>query len=142
MSKKIKLLVEIQNDFYDWIKNGFPDESDSRYMADVIKHGTPITEGDMISRSELIKAVEKGEGISWERHGKDDMCVRKKYIDNAPSVKPEDLERTGYWETPEPDYARDGTRLPIRVAICSECQKPNKLPVGRYCSECGSRNKE
>ena len=63
-------------------------------------------------------------------------------IDNAPTVEPEDLERTGYWETPEPDYARDGTRLPIRVAICSECQKPNKLPVGRYCSECGSRNKE
>ena len=61
---------------------------------------------------------------------------------NAPTVEPEDLERTGYWETPEPDYARDGTRLPIRVAICSECQKPNKLPVGRYCSECGSRNKE
>lgn len=51
-------------------------------------------------------------------------------------------ERTGYWETPEPDYARDGTRLPVRVAICSECQKPNRLPVGRYCSECGSRNKE
>lgn len=63
-------------------------------------------------------------------------------IDNAPTVELEDLERTGYWETPEPDYARDGTRLPIRVAICSECQKPNRLPVGRYCSECGSRNKE
>ena len=68
-------------------------------------------------------------------------CKALDLINNAPTVEPEDLERTGYWETPEPDYARDGTRLPIRVAICSECQKPNKLPVGRYCSECGSRNK-
>lgn len=70
------------------------------------------------------------------------ICEVIMTINNAPTVEPEDLERTGYWETPEPDYARDGTRLPIRVAICSECQKPNKLPVGRYCSECGSRNKE
>ena len=64
----------------------------------------------------------------------------EKLIDNAPTVEPEENIRTGYWETPEPDYARDGTRLPIRVAICSECQKPNKLPVGRYCSNCGSYN--
>lgn len=49
-------------------------------------------------------------------------------------------ERTGHWETPEPDYDKDGTRLLSRVAICSECQKPNKLPVGRYCSNCGSYN--
>ena len=47
----------------------------------------------------------------------------------------------GHWETPEPDYDREGNKLPIRVAICSECQKPNRLPVGRYCTECGSWNK-
>lgn len=49
-------------------------------------------------------------------------------------------DKKGYWEAPDPDYDRDGERIPIRVAICSECQKPNRLPVGRYCSECGSYN--
>ena len=44
-------------------------------------------QGDLISREALIKAVEQGEGISWERHKKDDLCVRKKYIDNAPTVE-------------------------------------------------------
>ena len=53
----------------------------------------------------------------------------------------ENEPRNGYWEAPDPDYDRDGERIPIRVAICSECQKPNRLPVGTYCTECGSRNK-
>ena len=47
----------------------------------------------------------------------------------------------GYWEAPDPDYDRDGMRLPIKVCICSECQKPTKLPAPRYCPECGSWNK-
>ena len=43
---------------------------------------------DLISRSELKKAIEQGEGFSWDSLGKDDLCVRKKYIDNAPTVEP------------------------------------------------------
>ena len=50
--------------------------------------------------------------------------------------------RKGYWEVPEPDYDREGTRLPVKVAICSECQKPSKLPTTRFCPNCGSWNKE
>jgi len=42
---------------------------------------------DLISRSELKKAIEQGEGFSWDSLGKDDLCVRKKYIDNAPTVE-------------------------------------------------------
>ena len=41
---------------------------------------------DLISREALKKAIEQGEGFSWDSHGKDDLCVRKKYIDNAPTV--------------------------------------------------------
>lgn len=55
---------------------------------------------DLISREALIKAVEQGEGISWERHEKDDLCVRKKYIDNAPTVVAENATSdrpTGEW---------------------------------------------
>ena len=41
---------------------------------------------DLISREALKKAIEQGEGIPWDRYGKDALCVRKKYIDNAPTV--------------------------------------------------------
>ena len=103
-----------------------------------------MSDNDLISREALKKVIETYRPIlitSDYLQGKNNMidyCIAE--IDNAPTVEPEENIRTGYWETPEPDYARDGTRLPIRVAICSECQKPNKLPVGRYCSNCGSYN--
>ena len=41
---------------------------------------------DLISREALKKAIEQGEGFLWDNYGKDDLCVRKKYIDNAPTV--------------------------------------------------------
>ena len=40
----------------------------------------------LIDADALKKAIEQGEGFSWDSHGKDDLCVRKKYIDNAPTV--------------------------------------------------------
>ena len=85
MSKKIKLLVEVDEEYYELIKADVKSGNDYKPCV-LIANGTPITEGDLISRSELIKTVEKAEGISWEHHDKDDMCVRKKYIDNAPSI--------------------------------------------------------
>jgi len=51
--------------------------------------------GDLISRSELKKAIEQGEGFSWDSLGKDDLCVRKKYIDNAPTVEPFEPDYVG-----------------------------------------------
>lgn len=48
---------------------------------------------DLISREALKKAIEQGEGFSWDNHGKDDLCVRKKYIDNAPTVDAEEIVR-------------------------------------------------
>lgn len=42
---------------------------------------------DLISREALKKAIEQGEGFSWDSYGKDDLCVRKKYIDDAPTVE-------------------------------------------------------
>ena len=47
----------------------------------------PENKGDLISREALKKAIEQGEGFSWDSYGKDDLCVRKKYIDNAPTVE-------------------------------------------------------
>lgn len=40
----------------------------------------------LIDAEALKEAIEQGEGFSWDSHGKDDLCVRKKYIDNAPTV--------------------------------------------------------
>jgi len=48
-------------------------------------------------------------------------------------------EEAAYWEVPDPDYDRDGARLPNLVAICSNCQKPARLPRTRYCPNCGRR---
>ena len=64
---------------------------------------------------------------------------KKEAIDEAIEAL-ENQTPTGFWEAPDPDYDRDGFRLPNHVAICSNCQKPNRLPVGRFCSECGSYN--
>lgn len=50
--------------------------------------------------------------------------------------------RKGYWEAPDPDYDREGVRLPVRVAICSDCEKPSKLPAPRFCPFCGSWNRD
>lgn len=54
---------------------------------------TEAKQGDLISRSALIKAVEQGEGISWKTYHKEATCVRKKYIDNAPTVVKQKGER-------------------------------------------------
>jgi hypothetical protein len=53
---------------------------------------------DLISREALKKAIEQGEGISWDSYGKDDLCVRKKYIDNAPTVDLKDIYQEGYYD--------------------------------------------
>lgn len=124
--------------------------------------GRTRMDNDLISRSALLKAMEEerqyllARGQAGAEHIIVHHCLP--IIDNAPAIDNayqeghidgalETLEdknisedKKGYWEAPDPDYDRDGERIPIRVAICSECQKPNRLPVGRYCSECGSCN--
>ena len=60
------------------------------YLAgteDCEKKPTPKTKSArLVDADALKKAIEQGEGFSWDSHGKDDLCVRKKYIDNAPTV--------------------------------------------------------
>ena len=47
----------------------------------------------------------------------------------------------GHWEPCEPEYTKDGETILKNIMFCSNCQKANKLPVGKYCTECGSWNK-
>ena len=60
MSKKIKLLVEIDEEIYNEFmkENNYEVIYDGYWVAKAIANGTPITEGDTISRSALKKALD------------------------------------------------------------------------------------
>ena len=94
----MKLIIDIDDkDILFDIKNrGFtPQTTTDEIIIDALYNGIPYEEkpqGDLISRSALISAIEKSEGISWERYGDNEVCVRKKYIDNAQAVEAVPLE--------------------------------------------------
>lgn len=90
----MRLVIDIPDKDYEFVRDIFVISGGrmsykgvQANVINAIKQGTPYNPtGDLISREALIQAVEQGEGISWKNHGKDDLCVRKKYIDNAPTV--------------------------------------------------------
>ena len=83
----MKLIIDIPENLYKWIKDEY-DNPNEEVAYSAIENGTPVsTGGDLISREALKTAIEQGEGFSWDSYGKDDLCVRKKYIDNAPTVE-------------------------------------------------------
>ena len=64
MSKKIKLLVEVDKPVYHSVlervkKLEVPCCTENAYYMQAIANGTPITEGDLISRSELLDSIQK-----------------------------------------------------------------------------------
>ena len=61
MEKKVKLIIEIGEGDYEAIKNDGV-QSHIALADEIIANGTPITEGDMISRSEL---QERREADRW-----------------------------------------------------------------------------
>lgn len=101
---------------------------------------------DLISRSELKKAIEQGEGFSWDSHGKDDLCVRKKYIDNAPKVPLPDFKE-GYKQAiidGKTNFSRpqDKWLHPYKTNIACECSNCHmQMPITDYfnfCPNCGA----
>ena len=78
----------------------------------------------LIDADALIRTVEHDEGISWENHGDDDLCVRKKYIDNAPTV--EDITEDDIKEAIKTGY-RDGYGM-----AKAKYEKPTEID----CSKC------
>lgn len=40
----MKLIIDIPNEGYDWIKNGFPDNEDKEFLIKAVKNGTPYEE--------------------------------------------------------------------------------------------------
>ena len=83
----------------------------------------------LIDADKLKEAIEQGEGFSWDSHGKDDLCVRKKYIDNAPTIE----ERPqGKWILCEDTYFS-------KCSICGDIWLNEEC--WNYCSNCGAEMK-
>lgn len=105
----MKLIIDIDDEMVcNDIKSKAlePTSVTDEIIINALYNGTPVsTEGDLISRSALKKTVENEEGISWVFYGKDDLCVRKKYIDNAPAVAPDRPQ--GEWICPKCDLYSD-----------------------------------
>ncbi len=40
----MKLIIDISNEGYDWIKNGFPDNEDKEFLIKAVKNGIPYDE--------------------------------------------------------------------------------------------------
>lgn len=74
----------------------------------------------LIDAEALKEAIEQGEGFSWDSYGKDDLCVRKKYIDNAPTVEPEEVTK----------LKRENTALEQEMLYCRENWKKAERPQG------------
>lgn len=155
----MELIIKISTEMFDTFKKhgimAFDnlDEYDRDMIADAIANGTPYNpSGDCISREALIKTVEKEEGISWDSHGKDDLCVRKKYIDNAPTVEytfEEAFKKTVCEQRLYCPQRPQGEWIPKRlwdnthIWVCSECGNQNKhgITVEKACWKCGAKMK-
>jgi len=107
---------------------------------------------DLISREALKKAIEQGEGFSWDSHGKDDLCVRKKYIDNAPTVEIteeqaiEKLHETGWLirhdkemtERPHGEWVLCEDSYFNRCSICGDIWLNEANSDFNFCPNCGA----
>ena len=131
-------------------KLGCLTDKDRQALNSAIKALEERPKGDLIDREALIKTVEKEEGISWDSHGKDDLCVRKKYIDNAPAVEQFDdteLQRAigyadgyskGREERPKGEYISVDT-LFAKCSICGNLTRTiKKYNMPNFCPACGA----
>ena len=56
----MQVLIEISDEAYDWLKNGFPNkEEDGDFAITAIQQGVPLPKehGELIDRSQLIKTI-------------------------------------------------------------------------------------
>jgi len=84
--------------------------------------------GRLIDVDELIKIVEANEGLSWDSHSADELCVRKKYIDNAPVVD-ESKSNESYWIRSRKGYSYQYT--------CDHCKYISHTGKPNFCQNCG-----
>ena len=86
--------------------------------------------GRLIDLDDLIATVVREEGISWESHSADELCVRKKYIGNAPVVD-ESKPNESYWTRSRKGYSYSYT--------CNHCKYVSHTGMPKFCQNCGYR---
>ena len=85
---KIKLVIEIDEPVYHSVlervkRLEVPCCTENAYFMQAIANGTPITEGDLISRSALRKCATP---CQIHNGALTELCVPLYQIDNAPSI--------------------------------------------------------
>ena len=58
----MKLIIDIPNEGYDWIKNGFPDNEDKEFLIKAVKNGTPLPKGhgELIDKDVVLDMMNHG----------------------------------------------------------------------------------
>lgn len=53
----MQIVIDIPEEMWDWLHNGFLDEDDGKHAINAILNGTPLPKGhgDLIDRKELLK---------------------------------------------------------------------------------------
>ena len=108
----MKILIDISDEGYDWIKNGFPDNEDEEFLIKAVKNGTVITPTEKVKVGELIDAYTKGFDAG---------------VEIARTEKPQ-----GEWK-PKTDI--DG----FTYCVCSSCNWLNYGETLNFCPNCGAR---
>lgn len=85
----MKLIIDIPENVIEGAKSS-PNYYPTYHFEKIwraIANGTPYNpSGDLISREALKETIELEEGIFWDSYAPNELIVRKKYIDNAPTV--------------------------------------------------------
>ena len=55
----MKIVIDIPDEGYDWIKNGFPDNEDKEFLIKAIKNGKPYNK-DEVYKDGYLKGYQDG----------------------------------------------------------------------------------
>lgn len=131
----MKLVIDIPDEGYDWIKNGFPNNEDEKFLIKAVKNGTPLFDmtyeqisdaffnaianyleerykrptGEWVGTNEYIQHLEKTTGEKYT------VAFNMLFCNNC-------------WETPEP-YSKK------RTNFCPNCGADMRTNFIRYRDE-------
>ncbi len=79
----MKIVIDIPDEMYDWLDNGFPDEDDAERLWQVVKNGTPLPKGHgrLIDADELFDKIQFADFSS-----SDDVNTALFSISDAPTI--------------------------------------------------------
>lgn len=88
----MKIVIDISDEGYDWIKNGFPDNEDKEFLIKAVKNGTVIAPTEKAKVGELIDAYTKGfdAGVEIARNEKPQGEWKVKALSTFPQYQPDE----------------------------------------------------